>query len=80
MKSKYYCLARFKFSHSLQIGKKFFVGSPLYCVSKLLGILCLLHNTTKTIDAMKHLKLSLLASRAAEHQRTARTQARLESQ
>ncbi len=57
MKSKYYCLTRFRFSHSLQINKEFFVGSPLYRVSKLLAFACS-HKTTMNIGISKYLKLS----------------------
>src|SRR3989338_4447995 len=64
MKSKYYSLARSGFAHSLQIRNKFFVGASLYFMSKLLGILCLLHNITKHIGMSKHSKLLVVAALA----------------
>src|SRR3989338_1488387 len=60
MKSKYYCLARFSPADSLQVGNEFFVGSPLYFMSKLLGIFHLLHSTTRNIVVSKYLKLSVI--------------------
>src|SRR3989338_8738454 len=60
MKSRYYYLARFRPTHSLQISDKSSVGVFLNFVSKFLGIFCYLHKTTMNIHLFKYLKLSLI--------------------